>query len=753
MVSEKKLKEKISLNKKIITDEKFFTSSIVKNYFIELANMLVHRVDSKAKIGVYLYWDPKDSTVAYTDNRCITINCANSLVTAHKNRADRLDIIKGLFAHELAHILYTDFTLMEVRVDAVSVGKWYPSAPSVAEIPDSKKRLAEVAEYWATKEGRRKFLSVFHQIDNIMEDGFIEEAFMDHFHGNLAGGLYFLRDTHWDEIEPVWKLVEDTSRPLFANIMQELLCYAKYGEFKVDDDDELKEDCVRLLIPCIEHIDHFLSTYDTKKRAQDVNTLMIILWPQIKEYLDTIPDSSSSSSVSGPADPRMSGAVSKALGEAIKGSSSSGSGSGSAGKPADKKSKSSEKGSGEDAEETKKRREETAKKLGMSSPEKKEGSGSSSSDGSPKGDAESAGEFASSDGKKQEITSEEGGRIPEHETSEIYEGEGSGSVEKEDIDPDEDYDASAREVEELLSKVAEKDAMESLETEVKKALNDETKTMAMGASHSGIPCQIRRISSVNTSMIEAYNKIAPPLELIAHRLAKNVQQKLKDRKRGGKDTNLFFGRRMEARALIRDDGKCFYKNRLPKSQELAVAVCVDESGSMCANNRATAARAASIVLYNFCTELGIPVMVYGHTADEKGYGSVQLQSYAEFDGSYDKNDKYRLMDISARSNNRDGYALKYMYQKLSKRPEDTKILFMISDGQPAASGYSGSSAENDMKAIRQEYTRKGIITFAAAIGNDKENIERIYKEGFLDISNLEDLPIILTKLLLKYIKT
>jgi len=42
--------------------------------------------------------------------------------------------------------------------------------------------------------------------------------------------------------------------------------------------------------------------------------------------------------------------------------------------------------------------------------------------------------------------------------------------------------------------------------------------------------------------------------------------------------------------------------------------------------------------------------------------------------------------------------------------------------------------------------------FAAAIGSDKENIERIYKDGFLDITDLNQLPVNLTRLIMRYIK-
>ena len=42
--------------------------------------------------------------------------------------------------------------------------------------------------------------------------------------------------------------------------------------------------------------------------------------------------------------------------------------------------------------------------------------------------------------------------------------------------------------------------------------------------------------------------------------------------------------------------------------------------------------------------------------------------------------------------------------------------------------------------------------FAAAIGDDKPNIKRIYGDGFLDISDLNRLPVNLGSLIIQYIK-
>lgn len=233
--------------------------------------------------------------------------------------------------------------------------------------------------------------------------------------------------------------------------------------------------------------------------------------------------------------------------------------------------------------------------------------------------------------------------------------------------------------------------------------------------------------SVRDIGMKAANLIlSSPLITISRQLQKSLVKQLKDQRRGGKQTGLMMGRRLDAHALCRNDGKVFYKNNLPQEMpELAVGLLLDESGSMCSCDRCTYARAAAIILYDFCRSLDIPVTVYGHSTDYyDGHGSVELYSYAEFDG-FDNDDKYRLMDISARGSNRDGAALRYVAEQLSKRPETVKILILVSDGQPADSGYYGTAAEEDLRGIKQEYQRKGILFVAAAIGNDKQNIERI----------------------------
>ena len=353
------------------------------------------------------------------------------------------------------------------------------------------------------------------------------------------------------------------------------------------------------------------------------------------------------------------------------------------------------------------------------------------------------------DSQKQETTAEEGGRIPFHQTDSVSAPIG-GSTEY-----DTDYrrkmnENAATDIERMLGQMAEKAACKQLETERLKELNEAAQSISYGDIHSGVNIQVHRIAQVDDELEDQFYQICGPLLDISKKLQRSLIQKLNDQQRGGKQTGLVMGRRLDAHALCRNDGKVFYTNNLPNEiPRISVGLLLDESGSMSCGDRSTYARAAAIILYDFCQSLNIPIMIYGHST---GWGAdVDLYSYAEFD-SIDRDDKFRLMDISARNSNRDGAALRFVAEQLSKRPEEIRILMLLSDGQPAARGYSGTAAEEDLRGIKQEYKRKGILFIAAAIGEDKPNIERIYGDSFLDITDLNQLPVKLTAVIKRFLR-
>ena len=102
---------------------------------------------------------------------------------------------------------------------------------------------------------------------------------------------------------------------------------------------------------------------------------------------------------------------------------------------------------------------------------------------------------------------------------------------------------------------------------------------------------------------------------------------------------------------------------------------------------------------------------------------------------------------------RDGYALRFCMEKLLEQETERKMLIRISDGWPEAKSYSGAAAASDIKQILKELDRNGIAYIAAAIGSDKEAIERLYgPRHFLDCTDLNTLPMAMAKLIKRLIR-
>ncbi|NBD23239.1 AAA domain-containing protein [Paenibacillus sp. T1] len=217
--------------------------------------------------------------------------------------------------------------------------------------------------------------------------------------------------------------------------------------------------------------------------------------------------------------------------------------------------------------------------------------------------------------------------------------------------------------------------------------------------------------------------------------------------------NQYSGSKFQADSVAYRDYRHFAKKRPPsESPSLAVALRVDESASMSAFGRLEAAKRAALAVYEFCRLCGIPVLIYGDTADVSRLEQMSIYAYADLEAA-DANDRFRLMSIRARSNNRDGMALRIIADRLAAAPQRTKLLISVSDGQPKAmEDYAGGIAVQDMQAVIAEYERRGIAFLAAAIGQDKDVIGRIYgSERFLDITDLEELPGKLVRLIARHL--
>ena len=712
-VNHRRVKQLLNEKRSKITDRQFFTSRILAGHFEDVAAAQTKRYRYNRRVHVNIYWDPKDHNGACTNNTSIRINAGHPSVTKIRGRMNRYEMICGLFAHELGHVLYTDFLAKQTYMNYFSAYKFFPAPPVLKEAQDARNEK----DFWEYVKADPRNMAFAQQIAffiaNVLEDGYIESRILAQFPGMLGYNLSIMRDHQFKDMSTVTQLIEkedDGSGHIFQSILQIILSYALFGEIKYGE-TPLSDIRIQTVFKLIPQIDDAVTTTSAKERWQIVSLILIRLWHHIEDYIEICKEHQDEAASAGSGS--SAGEILAGLLQALSGTSSQGEGSGTPVPGADKDAPPAV--NSEKREKTKAECKSDENESGEDSENAESESNTNQSD-----EAESDSNFSpdSIDGGtsgKQATTSEEGGRIPYHQTDSVSEPVG-GETEYDDDYKREQSNRAAADIERMLEQMAEKAACKQLENERIQELNEAAQSISYGNIHNGVNIAVHRIAEVDEELQDQYHQICGPLLTISKQLQRNLIQKLKDQQRGGKQTGLVMGRRLDAHALCRNDGKVFYKNNLPNEiPRISVGLLLDESGSMSCGDRSTYARAAAIILYDFCQAMNIPIMVYGHsTSWSRG---VDLYSYAEFD-AIDKNDKYRMMDISARGSNRDGAALRYVAEQLSKRDEEVRILILVSDGQPADAGYSGTAAEEDLRGIKQEYKRKGLLFVAAAIGDD-----------------------------------
>mgnify|MGYP000075061204 FL=1 len=773
-VDHKKIRQLIAQKQKTVTDRQFFSSRAFAAYFADMALAQTRRYGYHRRVKVRTVWEPKNGNTAMTNNELIWLNAGHPSITQHKSRAERYAQLCGLFAHELGHVLYTDFITSQTHLTRLDSGFWYPEPPPLRT---SREQHAE-EELWDYSGDSRKHQSmvrfIMHDIMNILEDGYIEQRMIAEYPGVLGQNLQARRASTFADMPTLSQVIENEPEQghVWLTIQQALLSYMKWGELKYGD-TPLTDERVQVVFGLLPELDKALLSRDLRDRCRAANLIMVRCWHYIKDFLDHCEEMAEQATPGG--DDSVAVGILQQLVSALAGASAAAEGSsapatGAPGKAAPPTSGSTAANraktamlAAQAAEESEEETENTAGSAtgaeeqegddGTESPtplgtsEDDEENGSNGSGGL--GDELSAG---SSDNQQpsncQTVSDTEQGRLPQRQTDTLSVPEG-GTTEHDDTYRGTGYANAASDIARILEAVAEDAVHTSLEKERKRELNELAQSISYGNIHNGVNMTVHRICEVEPELRDEYDEVADDLLHISRQLQKSVTQKLEDSRRGGKQTSLLMGRRLDAHAIARLDGRVFCKNALPnEAPALSVGLLLDESGSMCSCDRATYARATAIILYDFCRALDIPIMVYGHSTSS---GCVDLYSYAEFD-AIDRDDRYRLMDISSRGSNRDGAALRYVAEQLAKRTEDVKILMLVSDGQPADSGYYGTAAEEDLRGVKQEYQRKGILFVAAAIGADKDNIERIYGDSFLDITDLNKLPVKLAGIIKRYIR-
>lgn len=286
----------------------------------------------------------------------------------------------------------------------------------------------------------------------------------------------------------------------------------------------------------------------------------------------------------------------------------------------------------------------------------------------------------------------------------------------------------------------------------RKQLNKNIRNIISGTNYQGIGLIVHR-PEITPELKERYYKLYSELIPVISELVRKTKPILIHEDSTSFSKNHLYGSQFNADSIAKKDFRYFAKKLPPdENPSLAVALRIDESASMSAFGRIEAAKCAAVAVYEFCWQCKIPIIIYGDTADRSPLEQMSIYAYCDF-AHTEQEDRFRLMNIQGRSNNRDGMAIRVLAEKLLMAKEQTKLMISISDGQPKAMpDYSGDVAFSDMQMVLKEYRRRGITFLAAAIGQDKNTICDIYgKESFLDITDLRQLPVRLVKIIARYL--
>jgi hypothetical protein len=198
------------------------------------------------------------------------------------------------------------------------------------------------------------------------------------------------------------------------------------------------------------------------------------------------------------------------------------------------------------------------------------------------------------------------------------------------------------------------------------------------------------------------------------------------------------GQQPDTRIMMR------YKRNL---RDLAVMVLLDMSES--SNDKVRGqdysvmdlTRAATVLLSDALDRIGDPFALHGFCSD--GRHDVHYNRFKDFGQPYNDLVKARLAGLKGSYSTRMGAALRHAGSYLKQQPMNKKILFIITDGEPADNDVRDPQyLRYDTKRAVEELTRDGITTYCLSLDPHADQyVSRIFgAKNFTVLDQVERLP-------------
>lgn len=264
-----------------ITDEEFFLSGYYANYLANLLSIPCKRINRVIpRVTVIFDCDPATPT-AWTDSKMITLNAASPLVWNRTKRDERSLILNGLLTHEFGHYRFTDFAAINTAQTMMSAGRWYPKLGAISTGLESNEEDYQ-AFLSLHPEKIDAAITVWHELQNIMEDGYIEECLYRVLSGLFTDGLSTWRYYQYASTPPFLarvQLCEENPKKVLPCINGLLLCYAKYGRINYDRSNPVEADSelLRIFREIMPIADSILYESSSTKRLRGINMMFLTL--------------------------------------------------------------------------------------------------------------------------------------------------------------------------------------------------------------------------------------------------------------------------------------------------------------------------------------------------------------------------------------------------------------------------------------------------------------------------------------------
>lgn len=722
-------KEKLSKNKQIakvqkeITEKEYFES---KQFYEHLVSMFkfMTRCKKEAKIEIC---DLNNDFTAATNGTLIMLNWNSPLQKGLPTFKLKVTSVHGMFYHEIGHMLYTDFSTNNMYMN--NMEKMGMITVNVANMLQAEKDDVECF-LKTNPEYKNYIITSYHDINNIIEDIWMENKICNEFEGTVKNSIGVNRIRIVEDCPTLKSMIDDGYSDIAITINL-ILTYASSGTI-INPHNFLSEH-VGILENAKPYINDGITTDDVWRRIMASTNIFLCMWQMIKSEIkekeeeENKKEQNNGSGNESPANEegqtngqgKTKSQIKKSVAEQL-----------------------TEKQKSETLSYSEENKNANTSKYYRGSTSKEEAV-NGEKNASESNDSNNEAEIPATR-KIQEMVKnriENAPRFKETEGSADGNLEQGGSINFEDLEFTTNDGIGAKianSIHSYAKEIVEQKLLEANEKE----LAEEIKEVPFTDNHKGVNFIIRRHKSISERDVRNYNNLKD-VQKYSKALQKALEQTLK-RKPNDICRRQWIGKGLDKNNLYNRQKKVFYKRSIPAESNLAVSILIDESGSMSGRKIVEAVRMA-VIIEDFCRNFNIPLSIAGHNWSR----CVEYDVYKDFD-EIDGKDKYRLMQIDSKSCNRDGAALQFCGEHLLKRPEDKKLLILISDGQPNADEYRGVKAKEDLKAIKRNLRKRGVELFAAAIDDDKEYIKAIYGDGFLDMSDLSKLPKTMVRLIENY---